>query len=60
MKFTVDGLVDCATCNEILKDGTYVSVRPDNWKYESFIERIRNAWLILIGKADAVTWEEAK
>ncbi len=58
MKFTVDGLVDCATSNEILKDGIYVSARPDNWKYESFIERIRNAWLVLIGKADAVTWED--
>lgn len=58
MKFTVDGLVDCATSNEILKDGIYVSARPDNWKYENIFTRIKNAWLVFVGKADAVVWED--
>ena len=57
MKFTVDGLVDCATSNQVLKDGVYVSARPDNWKYENFVERIRNTWLVLTGKVDIVDWE---
>lgn len=38
----------------------WVPSRPINWRDEGLIERLRNAWKVFIGKADAFTWPEGQ
>lgn len=39
-----------------LENGEWVRARPDNWRFASITERLRDAWLVLTGRADAVVW----
>lgn len=39
------------------RNGKCVPARPLNHKYESWKSRIKNAFLVLIGKYDALDWE---
>lgn len=36
----------------------WVPCRPDNWKCWSFWERLRDAWAVLVGRAEAFRWPE--
>ena len=38
----------------------WVPSRPINWKYEGLVERLRNAWRVFIGRADAFEWPEGQ
>ena len=44
------------TCPKIR--GKWVPARPENYKYRSFVERLKDAWAVFIGKADAFIWPE--
>lgn len=41
-----------------LPDGRWVIARPINWRYRTLLERLRDAWAVFIGRADAVTFED--
>lgn len=47
-------------CNGVQKEinGKWVPARPDNYRYEGFLTRIRHAWMVLTGKVDCVIWDE--
>lgn len=34
----------------------WIPARPENFKHEGFKRRIKAAWLVFTGKADAVIW----
>lgn len=38
--------------------GTWVVARPENYKYDSWRYRLRLAWGVLIGKYDALNWDD--
>ena len=38
-------------------DGRWVLARPENYRYRTFWERLRDAWLVFTGKCDAIKWE---
>lgn len=55
MLWTLRGLIDsvnsCSTCI----DGQWMPSRPVNHRYD-LRGRVRAAWLVLTGRADAVLW----
>lgn len=58
MIWQLDALLDSANrvkCKEP-NSNEWVPSRPDNFKYESWARRIKAAFLVLTGKADAVVW----
>ena len=55
MSYRVDELVN--TMAEV-RVGEWRIARPVNARYESFWWRLRDAWLVLTRKADAVTFDE--
>lgn len=38
----------------------WVAARPINYKYVSILNKIKDAWMVLTGKADAIMWEEGR
>lgn len=38
----------------------WVPARPENYKFRSLRQRIREAWAVLAGRADAFTWPEGQ
>ena len=40
-----------------LIDGKWVPARPINYQFRTFKERIREAWHVFTGKADAFYWD---
>lgn len=51
-------LVRSAKENLVFTNGVWVPARPINWKYRSISERLREAWAVFTGKAEAFTWPE--
>ena len=41
-------------------NGKWVPVRPINHRVRNLRERLRDAWLVLTGKADALVWPEGQ
>lgn len=41
-------------------NGKWVPARPINYRCESWWNRVKAAWLVLCGKADAVIWPEGQ
>lgn len=39
-------------------NGEWVPARPLNWKYRTFIERLKEAWAVFSGRCEAFTWPE--
>lgn len=42
----------------LLPNGRWVLARPLNYQHRSLRARIKDAWAVFTGKADAVTWIE--
>ena len=40
------------------RDYTWIPCRSENHKFESWETRFKNAWGVLIGKYDALDWQE--
>jgi len=57
MKWTVSELVKHAQSSSVERNGNWLPVRPLNYQFDSRIARVRLAWAVLTGKADAVFWE---
>ena len=49
----------CSTCQTQIND-KQVPARPVNWKYRTLAHRIKEAWAVFIGKAEAFTWPEGQ
>lgn len=41
-------------------DGRYYLARPENYKYESWSYRLKIAWLVLVGRYDAIEWADGQ
>jgi len=41
-------------------NGKWVPARGVNYKYDSWIERFKDAWSVFTGKADAFKWPEGQ
>ena len=58
MLYSIENLIHTASSTQTqLSNGKWVCARPVNYKYDSIFERIKHAWLVFTGKADAITWE---
>jgi hypothetical protein len=55
MIWTINSLVKHVTENHAHIDGIWVPARPVNGRYLFWL-RVRAAWSVLRGKADAVVW----
>ena len=53
MIWTLDNLVHCFIHNQVQIHGQWMASRPF---IAPFSTRMRAAWLVLTGRADAVTW----
>jgi hypothetical protein len=42
------------------RNGKWVPARPINFKYRSILSRLKEAWAVFTGKADAFTWPEGQ
>ena len=58
--WTLEKLYDhCNTCwTEV--NNKWVPSRPINWTCRSFKQRVREAWAVFTGKAEAFTWPEGQ
>lgn len=41
-------------------NGKWVPARPENYKYRTLREKLKDAWWVFTGKADAVVWPEGQ
>ena len=41
-------------------NGKWVPARPENYKYRTILQRLREAWAVFVGKAEAFTWPEGQ
>ena len=41
-------------------NGRYVFARPENYRFDSWIYRIKLAWLVLVGRYDAIEWADGQ
>lgn len=51
--YTIEGLREICAMTHREVDGKWVPARPE---VNSFFSRLMDAWKVLIGKADAVSW----
>ena len=58
--WTLRTLIDSAAENHTNIGEKWVPARPINWKYRSLRQRIREAWAVFAGKAEAFTWPEGQ
>lgn len=58
MLYTLRYLQNDANETQAEINGKWVPARPLNYKYESWSERVSDAWLVLTGKADVFVWPE--
>lgn len=50
------GLEKCARAG----NGRYVFARPENYKFDGWWYRLKLAWLVFVGKYDAIEWEDGQ
>ena len=43
---------------EVCINGRWVPARPINWKHRSLRQRLKEAWAVFVGKAEAFVWPE--
>ena len=42
-----------------VKVGTeWILARPSNYKYRTFLERLKEAWSVFVGKYDSLKWSD--
>jgi hypothetical protein len=59
MIWTVEGLMrSIQSCATATKQGRWVPARPIN--YQHLALRLKAAWLVLRGRADAVVWPDGQ
>lgn len=60
MNWNLKDLIKHSSENAVCLNGKWVPARPVNWKYDSWRERLRNAWAVLTGEAEAFRWPEGQ
>ena len=60
MYWSLRELYEHINSNKANINGKWVPARPENYKLISFRERLRNSWLVFVGKADIVVWPEGQ
>lgn len=59
--YTVQDLIQYANETEVEIDGKWVPARPmPYFGLGGFLQRAKDAWLVLTGKADAIKWPEGQ
>lgn len=60
--WTLEELLECVKHVKVLIDGKWVPGRPENYKkeYTSYRERLKYAWEVFRGRAEAFTWPEGQ
>lgn len=58
--YTLRELFKTAQENKACINERWVPARPINWKCRTWRERLREAWLVFKGRADAFTWPEGQ
>ena len=59
--YSLHSLVDSAShCHTQAKDGSWIPVRPENYKALTLAQRIKNACAYLRGEVDLVKWPESR
>ncbi len=59
MKYTAKELKDWNVTYDAGTSG-WLPARPENWKFESLRDKIKNAWRVLRGDYDVVDWYNYK
>lgn len=60
MIWTLKGLMESAGSTSAEINGKWVPARPINWTARTFMERVREAWAVFTGRAEAFTWPEGQ
>lgn len=42
------------------RNGRYVLARPENYKFDGFVYRLKLAWMVLVGRYDAIEWADGQ
>lgn len=58
--YTLQQLQTTNTTEAAKINGVWVPARPENHKYRTLRQRLREAWAVFTGKADAFTWPEGQ
>lgn len=58
MTYKFKTLIEQYRTNSTLINGQWVTARPINYKYQSWLERVKEAWAVLKGRLDTVKWPE--
>jgi len=58
--YQLKDLIKTVNENQAEIHGRWIPARPINWQFRSFFERLREAWAVFVGKADAVVWPEGQ
>ena len=56
--YKVEDVVEMAQMNSTCVNGKWVPARPINFQVRSLKERVKEAWAVFTGKADALVWPE--
>ena len=46
--------------NQANINGKWVPARPENYKFRTYGQRLKEAWAVFTGKADAFKWPEGQ
>ncbi len=60
MIWTLKELIKTCSSNQVEINGNWVPARPINYQYRTFSEKVREAWAVFTGKAEAFTWPEGQ
>lgn len=61
MRYKLEHLLKDANNTQVEINGKWVPARPERYFYLSgLLHRIKDAWLVLTDKADAVIWPEGQ
>ena len=58
MMWTLKALIQFSSQTQKEINGKWVPCRPDNCAVESFSMRVKSAWAVFTGRAEAFTWPE--
>lgn len=58
--WTLKDLIEHSNTTSTEINGKWVPGRPINWQYRTLKERLKQAWAVFVGKAEAFTWSEGQ
>lgn len=56
--YTLREILNTTNENQANINGKWAPVRPLNYRYRTFTERLKDAWAVFNGYADAIKWPE--